>query len=62
MHRTGLIAAAGCLATLVLASGIEAQSMTNNEVKGIHTPRTAELGRVRGSLLMYAADKIQAVI
>ncbi|PDT03536.1 hypothetical protein CO666_13210 [Rhizobium chutanense] len=30
--------------------------------KGIHTPGTAELGRVRGSLLMYAADKIQAVI
>ena len=34
MHRTGLIAAAGCLATLVLASGAEAQSMTNNEMKG----------------------------
>ena len=31
-------------------------------IESIHTPRTAELGRVRGSLLMYAADKIQAVI
>ena len=31
-------------------------------VQRIHTPRTAELGRVRGSLLMYAADTIQAVI
>ncbi|WP_187306702.1 TrbG/VirB9 family P-type conjugative transfer protein, partial [Agrobacterium pusense] len=39
MNRTRLIAAAGCLATLVLASGAEAQSMTNNEVKGTNISR-----------------------
>lgn len=32
------------------------------ETGRIHTRRTAELGRVRGSFLIYAADKIQAVI
>ena len=36
--------------------------LRNVLIQCIHTPRTAELGRVRGSLLMYAADKIQAVI
>ncbi|ASY61339.1 Conjugative transfer protein TrbG (plasmid) [Sinorhizobium sp. CCBAU 05631] len=39
MHRTGLIAAAGCLATLVFASAAEAQSMTTNEVKGTSISR-----------------------
>ncbi|TCM76608.1 P-type conjugative transfer protein TrbG [Rhizobium sp. BK068] len=33
MHKTGLIAAAGCLAGLLLATGAHAQSMTTEEVK-----------------------------
>ncbi|MBX4967778.1 P-type conjugative transfer protein TrbG [Rhizobium binae] len=34
MHRTGLMAAAGCMAGLVFVGGAHAQSMTGNEVKG----------------------------
>ena len=34
MHKTGLIAAAGCMAGLVFAIGAHAQSMTTNEAKG----------------------------
>ncbi len=39
MHRTGLIAAAGCMAGLVLADCAMAQSMTSNEVKGTNISR-----------------------
>ena len=39
MHRTGLIAAAGCLAGLVFVGGAEAQSMTTNEMKGTNISR-----------------------
>ncbi|MFS8057438.1 P-type conjugative transfer protein TrbG, partial [Rhizobium sp. BR 317] len=34
MHITKIFAAAGCLAGLVFVSGAQAQSMSNNEVKG----------------------------
>ncbi|MEW9612913.1 hypothetical protein AB3G45_03490 [Shinella sp. S4-D37] len=43
----------------VLAAAIDDAVVDDGD---IHTPGTAELGRVRGSLLMYDADKIQAVI
>ncbi|ARQ13592.1 conjugal transfer protein TrbG (plasmid) [Rhizobium etli] len=39
MHRTGLIAAAGCLAGVVFVGGAEAQSMTTNETKGTNISR-----------------------
>ncbi|MGV1788346.1 MULTISPECIES: P-type conjugative transfer protein TrbG [Agrobacterium] len=39
MHRTGLIAVAGCMAGLVLADYAMAQSMTSNEVKGTNISR-----------------------
>ncbi len=39
MHRTKLFAAAGCLGALVFVSGAQAQSMTNNEVKGTNISR-----------------------
>ncbi|PZR77184.1 MAG: P-type conjugative transfer protein TrbG, partial [Stutzerimonas stutzeri] len=39
MHRTGLIAAVGCMVGLVLADCAAAQSMTSNEVKGTNLSR-----------------------
>ncbi|TBY44777.1 P-type conjugative transfer protein TrbG, partial [Rhizobium leguminosarum bv. viciae] len=39
MKKTGLIAAAGCIAGLLLAAGAQAQSMTSNEVKGTNLSR-----------------------
>ncbi len=39
MHRAGLIAAAGCVAALVLADCARAQNMTSNEVKGTNISR-----------------------
>ncbi|WP_246732967.1 P-type conjugative transfer protein TrbG [Rhizobium ruizarguesonis] len=39
MKKTGLIAAAGCMAGLLLAAGAQAQSMTSNEVKGTNLSR-----------------------
>ena len=36
MKRTGRMAAAGCMVGLVFANGAAAQSMTANEVKGVH--------------------------
>ncbi|MDK4741771.1 P-type conjugative transfer protein TrbG [Rhizobium sp. CNPSo 3464] len=39
MHITKIFAAAGCLAGLVFVSGAQAQSMSNNEVKGTNISR-----------------------
>ncbi|WP_026187674.1 P-type conjugative transfer protein TrbG [Ensifer sp. BR816] len=39
MHRTGMIAAAGCIAGFALVSDTYAQSMTTNEVKGTNISR-----------------------